>query len=138
VTRRLLLIGAVALVLLTCIVWFSSASIIWSTRGIIVGLGSPQAAASARFAVVVYAATGVNVIALLVFLIRRHGWGWWLLAAAQVGDFIFSLVEGIVRTPTWWPLSGLAALTLVLLYLLRKPMKPTLREAAEPDHRQTR
>ena len=119
-TRRTLLIGTVALVLLTCFVWFSFASIIWSARGIIVGLGSPQAAASARFAVVVYAATGINVIALLVFLIRRHGWGWWLLVATQVGDLVFSLIEGIVRTPTWWPLSGLAALTLVLLYLLRR------------------
>jgi hypothetical protein len=119
-TRRTLLMAIVALVLLSCGVWYVAASIIWATRNLIVGSGSPEAAASARFAVQVYVATGINVIALLIFLIRRNGWGWWLLAVVQLGDFAYSVVEGIVRSTTWWPLSALAALILVLLYLFRR------------------
>ena len=64
--RRVLLIGTVALVVVNCFVWYVFASIIWSTQDLIVGSGSLEAAASARFAVEVYAVTGINVIALLI------------------------------------------------------------------------
>lgn len=84
-TRRALLIATIALVLLNCVVWYVSASIIWGARG-----------SNRRFGL---ARCGRQ------WSLRRGG----LLIAVEAGDLAFSLVEGIVRTASWWPLSGLAA-----------------------------
>ena len=72
-TRRWLLAGIVAVGLLESVGWFLAASLLWAFRDIFVGAGSIQAAANGRFALAIYAATGINVIALIAFVGRR-GW----------------------------------------------------------------
>ena len=106
-----------------CVIWFFAASILWSLRNLLVGPSSSQAADNARFALVVYAATGVNVIALLAFLLRRRGWSWWLLTAVQTGDLVTSLLAALLLSPTWWLITGGAALTLTLRFLFARAVR---------------
>ncbi len=112
---RFLLSAIIGLVILACLVWPFGASIVWSTRGILVGPDSPRALEGGRLAIAMYVVTGINLVALVVFIVRQRGWGWRLLIAIQVGDFALSGVEGFVREPSWFILAGLAALTLLTL-----------------------
>ncbi|MDQ6884814.1 MAG: hypothetical protein M3077_11360 [Candidatus Dormibacteraeota bacterium] len=112
---RFLLGAIIGLVILACLVWLFGASIVWSTREILVGPDSPRALEGGRLAIAMYAVTGINLVALVVFVVRQRGWGWWLLTAIQLGDFALSGVEGFVRERTWFILAGLAALTLFAL-----------------------
>ena len=117
---RWLLTGIVVAAVVECFIWFFAASILWSTRDLLVGPDSSQAADNAHMAVAAYAATGINVITLLAFLVRPRGWGWWLLAGIQAGDLVVSLVAGLWLSATWWLVSGVAGLTVAFLYLFRR------------------
>lgn len=112
---RFLLSAIIGLVILACLVWLFGASIVWSTRELLVGPDSPRALEGGRLAIAMFAVTGINLVALVVFVVRQRSWGWWLLTAIQLGDFALSGVEGFVRERTWFILAGLAALTLFAL-----------------------
>jgi hypothetical protein len=127
VARRWLLTGVVTVALAECVLWYVAASIGWATRDIFVGSGAPQAAARARFALALFAGAGINVVALVSFLVRRRGFGWWLLVAIEIGNLAVSLVEAVVRDAAWWLSAALAALALGLLFGLRR-----LAEASVP------
>ena len=100
--------------------WFLGASLLWAFHDLFVGAGSIQAAANGRFAIAVYAASGINVIALIAFVLGRRGWAWWSLTTVQVGDLAFSVVEAVVRSTTWWLFAAVAVLMLALLLMLRR------------------
>jgi hypothetical protein len=110
-------IGGTAVV--ECFIWFFAASILWSTRDLLVGTGSSQAADNANTAVAAYVATGINLIALPAFLVLCRRWGWWLLAGIQAANLVVSLAAGFWLSPTWWLISGVAGLTLAGLFLVR-------------------
>ena len=116
---RWLLMGIIGTAVVECFIWLFAASILWSTRALLVGTSSSQAADNAHMAVAAYVATGINVIALPAFLVRRRRWGWWLLAGIQAGDLVVSLAAGFWLSSTWWLVSGVAGLTLAGLYLFR-------------------
>ena len=118
--RRWLLAGIVLVGLLESVGWFLGASLLWAFHDLFVGAGSIQAAANGRFAIAVYAASGINVIALIAFVLGRRGWAWWSLTTVQVGDLAFSVVEAVVRSTTWWLFAAVAVLMLALLLLLRR------------------
>lgn len=120
VTRRWLLIAAVTVASAECLVWLVAGAISWATRYWFVGPDSPVALDRTRFAMVVFAALGANVLALLVFVLSRSGWSWWSLATIQVGDFLSATVEGVSLDVWWFLISGLSALAIVLLYLERR------------------
>jgi hypothetical protein len=116
---RWLLMGIVGTAVVECFIWFFAASILWSTRDLLVGASSSQAADNAHTAVAAYVATAINVIALPAFLVLRRRWGWRLLAGIQAGDLVVSLAAGFWLSPTWWLVSGVAGLTLSGLCLFR-------------------
>ena len=118
--QRFLLIATIVIVIAGCLAWLFAAAIGWTLRDIMHGTGSPQTASNARLAIAMFVMTGINLLALLVFIVRRN-WGWWLLVIVQVGELVMSLVEGFTRTPSWWPFTGLAALTLLLLFMMERP-----------------
>jgi hypothetical protein len=111
--------GIVGTAVVECFIWFFAASILWSTRDLLVGAGSSQAADNANRAVAAYVATGINVTALPAFLVLCRRWGWWLLAGIQAGNLVVSLAAGFWLSPTWWLISGVAGLTLAGLFLFR-------------------
>ena len=116
---RWLLIAIVGTAVVECCIWFFAASILWSTRDLLVGASSTQATENAHTAVAAYVALGINVIALPAFLVLRRRWVWWLLAGIQAGDLVVSLAAGIWLSPTWWLISGAAGLTLAGLFVFR-------------------
>lgn len=118
--RRPLLLGIGAVVVIQILIWWWAGSLVWSFRDVVVGVGSPEAAAGARFALAVFAGAGINAIALLAFLFRQRGWGWAVLFAVQWVDLAVTLAWGALISPWWWLISAAAACAIALLFLLRK------------------
>lgn len=106
--------------LVECIGWFFVASILWSFRFLLVGPWSPEAADRTHWALLVFAGTAFNCIALIAFLIRWRGWGWLVLSGVQIADLIFSLTATVVVEAHWGLFSAGAALMLILLFLFRR------------------
>lgn len=111
--------GIVALVVLECLVWLVAGSIAWSFRDLIVGPTSPEAASRARFAIAIFGGAAINGLALLPFLLRPRGWGWFLLVAVQIGDVLGSLAWVRFISHDWWLTTGVGGLTVALLCLFR-------------------
>ena len=88
-------------------------------RGVMVGIDSTEAAEQARFAIELYALGGLNLLASIPFLLRRSGWGWWLVLGTQVGVFGFALIEGVLTDLGWFYFSSLPLLTSLLLFAFR-------------------
>jgi hypothetical protein len=84
-----------------------------------VGIDSSEGAEQARFAIELYGIGALNLLALIVFLLRRSGWVWWLVLGMQVGVFVLALVEGVLTDLGWFYVSGLPLLTLFLLLSFR-------------------
>jgi hypothetical protein len=62
----------------------------------------------------------VNALALIVFAMRRRPWSELALAAAQVGNILFSLVASLAVSPAWLLLGAAPALaTLILIVVLQ-------------------
>jgi hypothetical protein len=112
-------IGIVALVVAEIVVCLVAGSIVWSFRDLMVGAGSPQAASNAGFAIAIFCAAAINAIALLPFIARPYGWGWFVLIALQVGDVTVSLAWAFLISAWWWLLVGIAGLTIGLLFAFR-------------------
>ncbi len=117
---RLAWLGIVVLVAAQCVVWVVAGSILWSFRDLMVGAGSPQATENARFAVASFSVGAINALALLLFMLRPHGWGWSLLFAVQLADLAITAWEGFVVSEWWWLVTVLAALMIACLHFFRR------------------
>jgi hypothetical protein len=84
-----------------------------------VGVNSAEAAEQARFAIELGAIGALNLLALIALLLRRTGWGWWLVLGTQVGVFVSALIEGVLTDLGWFYFSSLPLLTLMLLFAFR-------------------
>jgi hypothetical protein len=85
-----------------------------------VDIDSAETAEQARFAIELYAIGALNLLGSIAFLLRRSGWGWWLVLGMQVGVFLLALIEGVLTDLGWVFFSGLPLLTLFLLFAFRK------------------
>ena len=117
--HRVLWLAIVVPVASQCVYWVVASVFAWAFRGFMVDPGSPVAARRTLLAIVVLAATSVNVIALALFLLKPVGWGWILLAAVQIGDLLLSLAWVFAIGPDWWLPTALSAIALVALYIYR-------------------
>lgn len=79
------------MVVIQCLVWLVAASIVWSFRDLMVGAGSPEAANDSRDAISALAGGTINGVALVLFLLRQRGLGWFLLIAVQCVDVVATL-----------------------------------------------
>jgi hypothetical protein len=112
--------ASVAVLGCECIACFFAGSIEWGERGVMVGADSAEAAEQARFAIELYAIGALNLLAPIALLLRRTGWGWWLVIGMQVGVFVLALIEGVLTDLGWFYFSGLPLLTLFLLFAFRR------------------
>ncbi len=117
--HRLLWLTILVVVASQCVYWVVASVFAWAFRGFMVDPGSPVSARRTLLAIVVLAATSVNVIALALFLLKPVGWGWILLAAVQIGDLLLSLAWVFAIGPDWWLPTALSAIALVALYMYR-------------------
>ena len=111
--------ASVAVLGCECIACFLAGSIEWGERGVRVGMDSAEAAEQARFATELYAIGALNLLASMAFLIRRSGWGWWLVLGIQVAVFVLALIEGVLTDLGWFYVSSLPLLTLFLMFAFR-------------------
>ena len=111
--------ASVAVLGCECIACFLAGSIEWGERGVRVGMDSAEAAEQARFATELYAIGALNLLASIAFLIRRSGWGWWLVLGIQVAVFVLALIEGVLTDLGWFYFSSLPLLTSLLLFAFR-------------------
>ena len=111
--------ASVAVLGCECVACFFAGSIEWGERGVRLGGDSAEAAEQARFAIELYAIGGLNLLASIAFLIRRSGWGWWLVLGIQVGVFALALIEGVLTDIGWFYFSSLPLLTSFLLFAFR-------------------
>ena len=104
-------------------------------RGVMVGIDSTEAAEQAHIAIELYAIGGLNLLASIAFLLRRSGWGWWLVLGTQVGVFGFALIEGVLTDLGWFYFSSLPLLTSFLLFAFRmteRRLKPPVEQNLRP------
>jgi hypothetical protein len=67
----------------------------------------------------------------IAFLLRRSGWGWWLVLGMQVGVFVLALIEGALTDLGWFYVGSLPLLTMFLLLAFRiaqARLKPSAEE----------
>jgi hypothetical protein len=107
--------------------WIFSGWVMWSIRGLMLEPSSPQIAYNTRFAVALLALAGINVLALIGFLVRPVGLGGLVLAASLLLNLVFSLWASVYGDNVGWLLLGglPAAATLVLMILLRRSVRRT-------------
>ena len=80
------------------------------------------ASVHARFAIELCAIGALYLLASIVLLVRRWGWGWWLVIGMQVGVFVLAQVETQLidpNSPGWSVFSRIPLLTLFLLFAVR-------------------
>ena len=115
---RLPLCASVAVLGFESMVCFFAGSDEWTeqwTEGNVVGNYSVHV----RFAIELCAIGALNILASIVFLLRRWGWGWWLVIGMQVGILVLAEIEAQVidpNAPGWSVFSRLPLLTLFLLF----------------------
>lgn len=87
------------------------------------GVGSVHAAAvHARFAIELCAIGALDLLASIVLLVRRWGWGWWLVIGLQLGAFVLAQVEAQFvdpDSPGWLTFSRFPLVTLFALFAFR-------------------
>jgi len=101
VTARWPFYAPVAVLGCECIVCFFAGFIELRDR-VMVGVDSAEAAEQARFAIELYAIGALNLLTSIAFLLRRSGWGWWLVLGTQVGVFGLALIEGVLTDLGWF------------------------------------
>ena len=80
------------------------------------------ASVHARFAIELCAIGALDLLASIVLLVRRWGWGWWLVIGLQVGVFVLAQIEAQLiypYSPGWSVFSRIPLLTLFLLFAVR-------------------
>ncbi len=121
---RVSMVATALLLGLQCAIWLGAGWLGWSLRDLMVGPGSPQSEASARAAVAIFGVAAANGLVLVLFLVRRNGWAWWIVVAMQLLDLAVATSAAIFVNQWWWLFSGVAAATLVLLSVNRPTAKP--------------
>jgi hypothetical protein len=117
---------------MTC---YFAGSIEWGERRAMVGIDSAEAAEQARFAIELFAIGALNLLASIAFLLRRTGWGWWLVLGMQVGVFVLAVIEGGLTDLGWFYFSSLPLLTLFLLFafpMAQARLKPPVERNLTP------
>jgi hypothetical protein len=132
-SRRALLVGVVLLLTLQFLFWVYAAGVWWAFR---TGLFEPDppavVAENTRTAVAISITLALNLVAAIAFLVRRRGFGWWVLATVQVIDIGVTTVIGLnfaaksdlMTAEEWWAATAVAALTLILVLTLRPKRSP--------------
>ena len=91
------------------------------------------ASVHARFAIELCAIGALDLLAAIVLLVRRRGWGWWLVIGMQVGVFLLAQIEAQLidpNSPGWSVFSRIPLLTLFLLVAARLSPRSTLRDTS--------
>jgi hypothetical protein len=87
------------------------------------GVASVNAASvHLRFAIELCAIGALDLLASIALLVRRWGWGWWLVIGMQVGVFVLAQIEAQLidpNSPGWSVFSRIPLLTLFLLFAVR-------------------
>jgi hypothetical protein len=111
--------ASVAVLGCECMVYLFGGSIELGERQVMVGIDSTEAAEQARVAIELYAIGALNLLASVAFLLRRSGWGWWLVIGMQVGVFALALIQGVLTDLGWFYVSSLPLVTLFLMFAFR-------------------
>jgi hypothetical protein len=111
----------VVLIVVQCVWWIFVGWGIWSVRGLMLEPSSPQIAVNTRFALALLAIAGINIVAVIGFLVRAVGWGRFILAGVLVGNIVFSAWASAYEDNVGWLVLGgvPAAATLVVVFLFR-------------------
>jgi hypothetical protein len=79
------------------------------------GSDASEAAEQAAFVLELYAIGLINLLASIVFVLRRSRLTWWLLVAIQVAVFVVAVTEGVLTDLGWFYFSALPLFTLLTL-----------------------
>jgi hypothetical protein len=79
------------------------------------GSDASEAAEQAAFVLELYAIGLLNLLASIVFVLRRSRLTWWLLVAIQVAVFVVAVTEGVLTDLGWFYFSALPLFTLLTL-----------------------
>jgi uncharacterized membrane protein len=66
---------------------------------------------------------GIVMLLLVVALLRRHRWAWWIFLIASVAGLPSFIVYRVVRDGNWTTVVGLIVGLVQLALLLSKPMR---------------
>ena len=114
-------------------VCFFAGSDEWTEQYTEGGASVQAASVHARFAVELCAIGALDLLASIVLLVRRWGWGWWLVIGMQVGVFVLAQIEAQLidpNSPGWSVFSRIPLLTLFLLVAARLAPRSTLRDTS--------
>jgi hypothetical protein len=96
---RALMVIAVALAFVECVPWGIAAVLLWAFREGLFAPSPPDVVAhQTREAVFATAMTLLNLVAIVLFLARSRGAGWWVLTAVQAADAV-SFGVWLIVTP---------------------------------------
>ena len=79
------------------------------------GSDASEAAEQATFVMELYAIGLLNLLASIVFVLRRSRLTWWFLVAIQVAVFVLAVTEGALTDLGWFYFSALPLFTLITL-----------------------
>jgi hypothetical protein len=100
-SKRALMVIAAALALGECVPWGVAAGLLWAFReGLFAPAPADVIAHQTREAVFATAMTLLNLAAVVLFLARSRGVGWWVLTVVQAADAVSFGVWLIVTTLT--------------------------------------
>jgi hypothetical protein len=124
--RQVLVVSIVVLAAAQCLLWLVAASFAWSFRYFLIGNDQQVLADRTRGALALFAWFAINTSCLVAYSVRSRGWGLWLLAAVQSVNLGITLWFGVGQVNQtcgqhgyeWFLFTGLAAMTLLLSYVL--------------------
>jgi hypothetical protein len=125
-SRRLLVAGIVALAGAQCLIWLLLATLGWLFRDFMVGDDPQLLADRTRIALAWIGWFVVNGLGLIAYMVRGRGSSRWLMAGIQAANVVITVWSGYTQVSQycgqhgieWFLLSGLAAVTLGLQYVL--------------------
>jgi hypothetical protein len=117
-------VAIVVLALVQISIWVFAGWVSWDFRYLMIGPGSPEVINRERFAIGLFIAAFINLIALVSFLWRVR-LGWLFLTLVQIADAMVSLALVVTVSTDWWLVTTPAAITTLLLLAWRR-MQPTL------------
>jgi len=121
---RSIRVAIVLLALVQISIWVFAGWISWDFRYLMIGPGSPEVINRERFAIGLFIAAAINLIALVPFLLSVRS-GWLFLKLVQIADAIVSLALLVTVSTDWWLVTTPAAITTLLLVAWRR-MQPAL------------
>lgn len=116
---RSVCVAIVVLALVQTCIWVFAGWVGWDVRYLMIGPGSPDVINRERFAIGLFVAAFINLIALASFLLRVR-FGWPFLTVVQIADAIVSLALLATQSTAWWLIVAPAAITTVLLVAWRR------------------